>query len=196
MRLAPSSSIAFELDVLLLERLLEALQLGDIAGRGKDALEDAVTVVERGRVVRDHGELAVPGPRGELEVPHRAFVQHAVDPCFGPVGISEVVLERSADQLVTRAPGQGFRLLVHIGDDAAGIGRHQRVDIGLDQRAGVEVLIADPLIQLLPFFFDLLAGGIVGANQQVADDRLLCIPKRRDRHHGREARPVLADVSS
>ena len=71
---------------------------------------------------------------------------------------------------------------------------HQRVDVGFDQRARVEVLVAQPLVELLPLFFDLLARGVVGADQQVADDGVLRVAQRRDRHHRREPAAVLADV--
>ena len=138
----------FQLGVLLLERLLDALEFGDVARGGEDALKAPVAVVEGRRVVGHHRERAVPGPRGELVVGDLAFAQHAVDPGFGPGGIGEVVLERGADQLVARAPGQRFHLFVDVGDDAAGIRRHQRVDGGFDQRPGVELLVAQPLVQL------------------------------------------------
>jgi hypothetical protein len=50
------------------------------------------------------------------------------------------------------------------------IGGHQRVDVGFDQRARVELLVAQALIELLLLRFDLLARGVVGADQQIADD--------------------------
>ena len=137
---------------------------------------------------------AVPGARGQLVVGDFAFAQHPVDAGLGAGRIGEVVLERRADQLVARAAGERFRLLVDVGDDAARIGGHQRVDVGLDQRAGVEVLVAQPLIELHPLLFDLLARGVVGADQQVADDGVLRVAQRRDRHHRRKPAPVLAEV--
>ena len=42
--------------------------------------------------------------------------------------------------------------------------------------------------------FRLLARGVVGANQQIADDGVLRVAQRRDRHHRREPAPILADV--
>ena len=56
------------------------------------------------------------------------------------------------------------------------VGGHQRVDVGFDQRAGVELLVAQALIELLLLGFDLLARGVVGADQQIADDD---VPARR-----------------
>jgi hypothetical protein len=76
----------FQLDVFLLERLLEAFQLGDVAGRGEHALEASVAVVEGGRVVGDHGEGAVARAGGELVVGDGAFAEHAVDAALGPAG--------------------------------------------------------------------------------------------------------------
>ena len=46
----------------------------------------------------------------------------------------------------------------------------------------------------MPLLFDLLARGVVGADQQVADDGVLRVAQRRDRHHRREPAAVLADV--
>jgi len=89
--------------------------------------------------------------------------------------IGEVVLERRADQLVASGTGQTLHLLVDVGDDAARIGGHQRIDVGFDERARVKVLIAQPLIELHSLFFYLLAGGVVSADQQVSDDRILRI---------------------
>ena len=71
--------------------------------------------------------------------------------------------------------------------------RHQGVDVGFDERARVELLVAQPLIELLPLLFDLLARGVVGADQQIADDGVLRVAQRRDGHHRREPAPVLAD---
>ena len=42
--------------------------------------------------------------------------------------------------------------------------------------------------------FRLLARGIIGADQQIADDRALIVAQRRDRDDRREAAAVLADV--
>ena len=39
-----------------------------------------------------------------------------------------------------------------------------------NKRASVELLVAQPLIELQLLRFDLLARGIVGADQQIADD--------------------------
>ena len=97
-------------------------------------------------------------------------LQHQLDGRLGPLRIGEVVLERRADQLVARAAGERLHLLVDVGDDAGRIGGHQRVDVGFDERARVELLVAQALIELLLFRFDLLAGGIIGADQQIADD--------------------------
>jgi hypothetical protein len=53
------------------------------------------------------------------------------------------------------------------------------VDVGFDQRARVELLVAQALVELLLLGLDLLAGGVVGADQQVADDGVL--PRRAAR---------------
>jgi len=56
------------------------------------------------------------------------------------------------------------------------------------------LLVAQALIELRPLVFHLLARGVVGANEQIADDGALCVAQRRDGHHRRETAPVLADV--
>ena len=98
------------------------------------------------------------------------FPQHQLDPGSGALRIGEVVLERCADQLVSRASGERFHLPIDVGNDAGGVGRHQGIDVGFDQRARVEVLVAKTLIELLLLRLDALAGSVVGADQEVADD--------------------------
>ena len=151
--------------------------------------------MEGGRVVRNDREGPIQGTRGELVIGHLAFRQHAVDRGLGASGIGEVVLERRTDQLIAGGSGQLFRLLVDVGDDAARIGGHHRIDVGFDQRARVEMLVAQPLVELHALFFHLLARGVVGADQQVADDpAIIDVSQRGNRHDGREPAAVFADV--
>ena len=86
-------------------------------------------------------------------------------------------------------------MLVDVADDAARVGGHQGVDVRFNQGAGVKLLVAKALVQhrllgLYPF-----ARGIVGANQQVPNDVFLCVAQGRDRHNGREATAIFANVS-
>jgi hypothetical protein len=60
-----------------------------------------------------------------------------------------MALERRTDQLVARAPGRRFRLPVDVGDGAARIGGCHGVDVGFEERARIEVLVAQPLVELL-----------------------------------------------
>ena len=55
-------------------------------------------------------------------------------------------------------------------------------------------MVSEALGQLRLLRFDLLARGIVGADQQVADDRAFRIPECGDRDDRRQAAAVLADV--
>ena len=174
--------------------MLEQFQLRHVARCGKHALQDPVAVVEGGRVVGHDGEGAIPGARGELVVGDFAFVQHPVDRRLGPARVGEVILEGRADQLVTRAPGQRLRLFVDVGDDAPWIGRNHGIDVGFDERARVEVLVAQPLIELHALLFDLLAGSVVGTDQQIADDGVLRVTQSSDGHHCRKPAAVLPDV--
>ena len=72
-------------------------------------------------------------------------------------------------------------------DDALGVGGDARevgaVEDRALQRAGLEQRL-----------FRLLARGVVGADQQVADDGVLRVAQRGHRDHRREAAAVLADV--
>ena len=178
----------FQLGVFLLQPLLEELELGDVARRGKYALQHPVPI-------GDDGERAISGPRSELVVGDSALGEDAFDSRLGASRIGEVVLERRADQLVARTPRQRLHLLVDVGHNAARIRRHQRVDAALDQGPRVIVLVAEALIELHPFLFDLLACGVVGADQQVPDDRILGIAQRGNRDDGGKAALVLPDVS-
>jgi hypothetical protein len=184
----------FEFDVFLLKHLLDMPALGDVAGRGEHALQRAIAVVERRRVVGHDRHLAVARARGELVIGDLFFPQHSLDPGSGALRIGEVVLERRADQLVARAPGERFHLPVDVGDDAGGVSRHQGIDVRFDQRPRVEVLVAQALIEFLLLRLDALAGGVVGADQEVADDPAVIVAQRRDRHDRREAAAVLANV--
>ena len=72
-------------------------------------------------------------------------------------------------------------------DDALRVGGDAREVGAVEDRA----LQGPRLEQRL---FRLLARGVVGADQQVADDGVLRVAQRRDRHDRREAAAVLADV--
>lgn len=131
-----------QLNVLFLQHKVQAFALGDVARSGEYALQLPVAIIEGGRIERHHRFLAVSGARGELVISDLLVAEHQLDARLGPVGIGEVILERRADQLVARATGQDFHLLVDVGDDAGRIGGHDRVDVGLEQRARVELMVA------------------------------------------------------
>ena len=166
----------------------------DVARRGEHALQLPVTTVEGGRIVGHDGLRTIHGARGELVVGHLLLGEHSLDARLGPFRIGEAVLERCVDQLVARTAGERLHLLVDVGDDAGGIGRHQRVDVRFDERARVELLVAQPLIEQRLLLFDLLARRIVGAHQVIADDGTLIVTQRRDRDQREDAAAVLADI--
>ena len=56
------------------------------------------------------------------------------------------------------------------------------------------MLVAKTLIEFLLLRLDALAGSVVGADQEVADDPALIVAQRRDRYNRREAAAVLANV--
>ncbi len=115
---------SLQLDVGFLPRPLKTFAFGDVARRRKHSLKLPVAVVESGRVARDYCFLAVPGTRGKLIVGNFTSVQHPLDAGFGPLRIGEAVLERRPNQLIARAAGEHFHLLVDVGDDAGRIGGH------------------------------------------------------------------------
>ena len=64
-------------------------------------------------------------------------------------------------------------------------------DLGLLQ---LQVAFLQHRVEALALGLHLLAGPVVGADQQVADDGVGRVLQRRHRHHGRQAAAVLADV--
>ena len=59
---------SLQFDVVFLQRALKAFAFRDVARRGEYALQLPVAIVEGGRVVGDHGFLAIPRARGEFIV--------------------------------------------------------------------------------------------------------------------------------
>ena len=110
-----------------------------------------------------------PGPRDDFprirNVGWRDLVHH-----FGG-GVAEHALGADVENLDNT---------LGVGGDAGKIGAVENRAL---QRAGLEQC-----------FFRLLARGIVGADQQVADDNVLRVAQRGDRDHRREAAAVLADI--
>ena len=184
----------FQLGSVLLQHLVPAFALSHIARGGEHAQQFAIAIVEVGGVVGHDGLPAVLGQGGQLVIGDLALDEHQLDGLAGPVRIGKVVLEGGAYEFFTRASGQGLHLLVHVGDDAGGIGRHQRVDVGFDQRPGIKLLISQALVEKLALVLGLLARGVVRADEQVADDGVLIVAQGGDGHHRREAAAILADV--
>ena len=169
---------AVQREVRLLQRLVENFSLRNVAGRRKHTLQGAVAIVEGRGVVGHHRLLAVPGAGGELIVGERGFTQHAFNAGLGTRGIGEVVLERRTDQLVARAAGEGLHLFVDVGNDAGGIGRDEGVDVRFDQRPGIELLVAQALIEPFLLALESIAQGVVGADEQVTDDARRCVSRK------------------
>src|SRR5207245_9394277 len=109
----------------------------------------AVSPGEGGGVVRDDGLLAVAGPDGELVVGDAALREDLADALLGALRLGEVVLEGCADELVAAPASNLAHLAVHVGDDPERGGGHERVDVRLDEPAGVALLLAQLLLDLL-----------------------------------------------
>lgn len=82
------------------------------------------------------------------------------------------------------ASGAGGRL-VDVADDADRVGRHQGVDVRLDQRTGIQ-------LGRLEFFGEADFVGNVFRDRQVADRRTKRVAARRDHHAGRKIGAVPA----
>ena len=69
--------------------------------------------------------------------------------------------------------------------------------VGVGGDAGKVLAVEDGALQgagLEQSLFGLLAGGVVGADQQIADDHILGVAQRRHRDHRREATAILAEI--
>jgi hypothetical protein len=119
------------------------------------------------------------------------FAQHQFDTRLCTIRIGEVTLERSANQFITSETGERLHLFVDVGNDAGRIGSHQRVDVGFEQGARIKLMVAQALSELLLICLDLLARFVVGADQEVTDDRALSVTQRRDRYDCRKAAAIL-----
>ena len=177
-----------------LQRLFVPLALGDITRRGEYSPQFSVAVVECARVVGNHNFLTVSGAGREFVVGDFAFAQHQFDARLGALRVGKVVLKRRTDQFVARACSERLHMLVHVGDDAARVGGHQRADVRFNQGTRVELLIAHGLINQHSLGFRLLPRRVVGADQQVADDSVLRVAQSRDGYHRREPAAVRADI--
>ena len=104
-----------------------------------------------------------------------------MDRDFSAIRVGEEVLARSANQVVPGVARQCHHLLVDIRDDALGVGRHERVDVRLNQRACVKLLVAQLLVEQALRRLHVLARRVVGPDQQVADDLVIGVPQRGDR---------------
>ena len=185
---------ADQLDVVGLQNLVELFALRDITRCGEHTLQRPSTVIKRRSVVGHHRLFAIQGARREFVIGNLVFSQYLVDGRLGPVGIREIALKGGAYQFIPRATRECFHLLVRIGNDAKRIGGHQCVDVGFNQRARIELLVAQTLVKLLSLFPNQFAGGIVGADEQVADDGVVVVAQRGDRHDHRKTAAVLADI--
>jgi hypothetical protein len=81
----------------------------------------------------------------------------AINAAYAALEVPALILERRTDQLVSRTTGKYLHLLVNICNDTGWISSHQRVNVGFHESARVELLVTQPLVEQLLFFFDLLA---------------------------------------
>ena len=122
-------------------------------------MQGAIAVIKGGGVIGHHRFLAITGAGCELVIGDLFLAQHQFDARFGPRRISEITFERRTNELISRAARERFHLLIDVGDDAGRVGRHQSIDVGLDQGSRVELLITQTLVQLHLLSLKLFAGG-------------------------------------
>src|SRR5450756_109131 len=113
-------------------------RLGDVAGSGEHALQLSGLVAMDGRVVLDVHQRAGDVAEHERIVADETLFEDPLVPRPRLVGLGEVVREVGADQTVTRNAGGLLGGLVDVGDLAFRADRDQRVEIHLDEAAGVE----------------------------------------------------------
>ena len=128
--------------------------------------------------------------RGELVVGNILFAQHQLDACLGSFLIGKIIMERRTDQLVARAAGKQFHLLVDVRNDPERIGRHDRIDVRFDERTRVKLLVAQSLIQLLLLNFHLFAHSDIA--QDSGEVTQVSQPHFAHRHLQREKPAILA----
>ena len=185
---------ADQLDVIGLQNLIELFALRNITRCGEHTLQRPSPVIKRRSVVGHHRLFAIQGARREFVIGNLVFSQYLVDGRLGPVGIREIALKGGAYQFIPRATSECFHLLVRIGNDAKRIGGHQCVNVGFNQRTRIELLVAQTLVKLLSLFLNQFAGGVVGADEQVADDGVLWVTQRGDGHDCGEAAAIFAEI--
>ncbi len=90
--------------------------MANVTNGGEHSLQFSIPIVECGRVVGHDRLLAVPGARGQFVVGCLVSAQNAPDTGLSAFRIHEIVFEWRSDQFVSRAAGEGLRLLVYVGD--------------------------------------------------------------------------------
>ena len=139
------------------------LALGNVAGRRKHPLDFSRLVAVHHRVVQDVRRFPRSVPDRQRIVHDLAFGQHLLVARTGLCRLREILREITADQPLAGNPGHLFGGPVHVRDPALGADRHQRIEAGLDQAAGVERSGSQ-------FLFDPFTLGYIVANRGRADD--------------------------
>jgi hypothetical protein len=96
--------------------------------------------------------------------------EHPFDRRGGQVRIGKELLAVCADELSTGSTRQRHHLVVDVRDDALRIGHHEGIDARLDERVGVELLVAQHLVELGLYRLYLMFCRVVGADQEIPDD--------------------------
>ena len=118
-------------------------------------------------------------------------------------------LEDLVNAALLRHCGRGVSRFDQLGKPEDGAKRraqfvaHAGQEVGLGQvgffrqgtgRFELHVFVLQGLLHLSPFGIHALACGVIGANQQIANDGVMFIAQRSHRHHRREAAAILADI--
>ena len=167
------------------DRVLRITERGD----GHDSREAAPILADVGQLIDvldatrglEHQRLETGRDRGS-ELDAEGFCPNDHFLRIGDVGRRDLV-----HHFRGRVSQHPFGADVEDLDDALGVGGYAR-EVGAAEDRALQ------RSRLQQGFFGLLAGGVVGADQQVADDRVLRVAERRNRHDCREPASILSDV--
>ncbi len=121
--------------------------------------------MESCRIVGHDRFFTILGAYGQFIITHFVLGKNAFDRSVGTVRIGKEFFAGCANQFITRASGERDHLLIHIRDDALRIGHHECIDIRFDQGAGIELLVAQTLIQQRLGRLDLFACRVISTYQ-------------------------------
>ena len=130
--------LLFQAGIQFADLRLGPVTLGHVARRGEHPRHLAGLVPVNAGVVEHLGDMPVSMADGQRIVGHEAFGENPQIAGPGFLGLGEVAGKIAPDQVVAAVPGNPLGGGVHVHDLAHQTDRHQRVEAGLDQAAGIQ----------------------------------------------------------